>query len=247
MNAAVLPGSIVAPKPRKRASAKAKQSASQALPLKRSGPKTRKRSIPVDSAEPHIRTSEILRKMLTEHKGEMFTVKNIIDSLGGTSAFGTSLMVFSLPEVLPIPIPGISAVVVIPVAVISTQMMAGSELRLPNYILKRSIHRKALAGAIHTILPVIERAEKVVKPRWDWILHPLSKRMIGAIIFILALGIALPIPGTNIPLATSIFIIAMGMAERDGQVVLLGILLGLASLVLLGGILTAFLALFGLV
>jgi hypothetical protein len=198
--------------------------------------------------ESHVHTSQLLRQLLVNHPGQTFSVQQIIDGLGGTSAVGTSLMVFSLPEVLPIPIPGISAVVVIPVAAISAQMVVGDgKLRLPNYILKRTIHRKALAGAIHAILPILERAEKVVKPRWSWVLHPAVKRLLGVVIFTLAVGIALPVPGTNIPLAISIFVIAMGMAERDGKVVLLGLLMGLGSMILLGGITTAILSLFGLV
>ena len=215
---------------------KSKSAAFQA----QAAPEATKEEAPESS---QIHTSQLLRNLLAQPVNS-FTVQNIVESLGGTSAFGTSLMLFSLPEVLPIPIPGISAIVVIPVGVISAQMVAGSgKLKLPNYILKRTIHRKALAPAIHAILPVLERAEKVVKPRWSWILHPAAKRFIGAVVFLLALAIALPVPGTNIPLAISIFIIAMGLAERDGKVVLIGMLLGLASLALLGGIVTGILAL----
>jgi hypothetical protein len=196
----------------------------------------------------HIHTSKLLRDLLEKNPDKSFSVEKIVASIGGTSAFGTSLMVFSLPEVLPIPIPGLSAIVVLPVGVISAQMAAGNgQLKLPKYLLKRTIHRKALATAIHAILPFLEKAEKYVKPRWDWAVHPVSQRFIGVFVFILALAIAMPVPGTNMPLAIAIFIIAMGLVEKDGRLITLGILLGLASFALLGGIILGALSLLGLV
>jgi hypothetical protein len=173
----------------------------------------------------HIHTSKLLRDLLEKNPDKSFSVEKIVASIGGTSAFGTSLMVFSLPEVLPIPIPGLSAIVVLPVGVISAQM----------------------ATAIHAILPFLEKAEKYVKPRWDWAVHPVSQRFIGVFVFILALAIAMPVPGTNMPLAIAIFIIAMGLVEKDGRLITLGILLGLASFALLGGIILGALSLLGLV
>jgi len=196
----------------------------------------------------HVHTSKLLRDLLEKNPEKSFTVEKIVNSIGGTSAFGTSLMVFSIPEVLPIPIPGLSAIVVLPVGVIAAQMVAGNgQLKLPNYLLKRTIHRKALATAIHAILPFLEKAEKYVKPRWDWAVHPVSKRFIGLFVFILALAIAMPVPGTNMPLAIAIFIIAMGLVEKDGRMITLGMLLGLASFALLGGIILGALSLFGVV
>ena len=52
------------------------------------------------SSEKIIRTSEILRGLL-DNDEKSFTVKRILSSLGTTS-FGTSLMVFAIPEVLPL-------------------------------------------------------------------------------------------------------------------------------------------------
>jgi len=189
------------------------------------------------------RTSEILRSIIENNPQEKITVQQIVSGLGTTS-FGTSLMVFSIPEVIPIPIPGMSAVVALPTGIISAQMILGSgEVRLPKALLKRSIPRKAFASAVKAIMPFLERAEKGVRPRWHWATTPLAKRLLGGLIFILAGIIALPIPITNMPPAIAIFIIALGLVERDGKLISLGILLGLASIALIGG---AFLGLFSL-
>ncbi|MCE0496694.1 MAG: exopolysaccharide biosynthesis protein [Methylacidiphilales bacterium] len=194
-----------------------------------------------------MRTSKILRDLLEKNPDKSFTVQKIVDSIGGSSSFGTSLLVSSIPEVLPIPIPGIFAIVVIPTGIISAQMIAGNkQLKLPKFILKRTIHRKALATAIHAILPFLEKTEKYVKPRWQWAVHPASRRFIGAFILLLAAAMALPVPWTNMPLAISIFIIALGLIEKDGMMITLGILIGLASLAFLGGIIWGALSLFSM-
>ena len=94
------------------------------------------------------RTSDILKKFISDESQQFLTVEQIVKALGPTS-FGTSLMVFSIPEVLPIPIPGMTVAVVIPTVIISSQLIRGKrEIRLPNALLKRSIPRKAFAAAV---------------------------------------------------------------------------------------------------
>jgi len=53
-------------------------------------------------------------------------------------------------------------------------------------------------------------------------------------------------PWTNMPLAISIFVISLGLIEKDGKMITLGILIGLASLALVGGLIFGALSLFGL-
>jgi hypothetical protein len=197
-------------------------------------------------AEPRARrTSEILRGIIENNPQEQITVEQIVAGMG-TSSFGTSLMVFSIPEVIPIPIPGMSAVVALPAGIISAQMIFGKgEVRLPKALLKRSVPRKAFAKAVNTILPYLERAEKGVRPRGQWVSSPLAKRLLGGLIFLLSVAITLPIPMTNMPPAIAIFIIGLGLVERDGKLIALGIALGLASLALIGGVFFGLFSLFG--
>jgi len=236
--AAAFPDLLTIPRPgrarsttRKRPSLLAKKSEAASLARK-------------SHSSPAIRTSQILREILTKNPTvKNFTVKRIVESIGDT-AFGTSLMFFSIPGMLPIP--GISTLVVIPTGTIAGQMIAGKkQIRLPKFILKRTVPRRSLAVAIHTILPILEKAEKVSKPRWQWASHPAAQRILGLFIFVLALAIAFPIPGFNMPQAISIFIIALGLVEKDGLTILIGVIAGLASLVLLGGVVMGIFSFFG--
>ena len=180
------------------------------------------------------RTSDVLKALLANNSDEWFTVEQICAGLG-TSSFGVSLLAFSIPEVVPIPVPGISAIVALPTAVVSAQMIAGKkELRLPKWVLRRKVPRKALAAAIHAVLPALKRLEKGAKPRGSWASSALTQRLLGLFIFVLALFIALPIPATNMPPAIAIFVTSLGMVERDGLLICVGVLIGLASMVLIG-------------
>jgi hypothetical protein len=191
------------------------------------------------------RTSDILKKLISDESQKALTVEQIVNALGPTS-FGTSLMVFSIPEVLPIPLPGMTTVVVIPTGIISVQLIRGKrEIRLPNALLKRSIPRKAFGAAVHSILPFLERAERRTRARWLWASNSVTKRFLGLFILMMAAVIALPIPFTNMPAAISIFIISLGMVERDGVLISLGILLGLATIAMIGAAGLGILSLFG--
>jgi len=209
----------------------------RAKAFKATSTKSRRKTKTAKARSLPVRTSETLRNLLKNKSERSFTVQKISQALG-SSSFGASLLVFSIPEVVPIPVPGMSAVVALPTGVISWQMMAGhKEIRLPKWLLKRSVPRKALAAAIHSILPVLERMERMTRPRGGrWVANPLVKRMLGAFIFLLALFIALPVPGTNMPPAIAIFVTSLGMIEQDGWMIALGILIGLASMVLIGGL-----------
>jgi hypothetical protein len=204
-----------------------------------------KAKAPSAAEEPTRRTSEILRQILEENPQDMISVEQILKGLGTTS-FGTSILVFSIPEVIPIPVPGLSAVVALPEALLGAQMLVGSrEVRLPKALLKRSIPRKAFEKAVKALLPFLERAEKNVRPRWQWATSPAAKRFLGAFIVVLACVIALPIPMTNMPPAIAIFLMALGLVERDGKFIAAGVGLGLASIALIGGAFFGLFSLFG--
>jgi hypothetical protein len=181
-----------------------------------------------------MRASQVLRGILTKNPTvKKFTVKQIVDSIG-EHRVGTSLIFFSIPAMLPVP--GTSNLAGIPAGLIAGQMIAGkTTIKLPRSILRRSVSRRSLSVAIYAILPVLEMSERATKPRWQWACHPVAQQILGVLLFLLALAIALPIVGFNVPHAASIFAISLGLVERDGVAILIGVIAGLASLILLTG------------
>jgi hypothetical protein len=226
------------PAVRNRARSKSTGTSKQKRTAARSKTATRERTTP--------RTSEILRRLLEDESRTPLTIEEIVSGLGQRS-LPTSLMLFTIPEVLPIPIPGLSTAVVIPTGIISYQMFRGQEeISLPKWLLERSVPRSAFSACVTAILPFLEKAEGKVRPRWRWASTRAAKRFIGFFVLLMAAIIALPIPFTNMPFAIVIFIIGLGLAEEDGALISLGILLGIALIALLGVAALGILSLFGL-
>jgi hypothetical protein len=181
---------------------------------------------------PSPRISESLRGILSKNPGvTKFSVERILASIG-SGHVEASLMMFSLPALVRVPCP--RGVVSIPTGAIGCQIASGGKpIQVPRFILKKSVSRRALAVAIHAILPVLEAAEKVVRPRWSWVSHPTFRRAIGMFVFLLAVALAFPLLGFSSLHATSIFVMALGMAEQDGLAVLAGVAVGMLSLAVL--------------
>ncbi|WP_280110204.1 exopolysaccharide biosynthesis protein [Methylocella silvestris] len=183
---------------------------------------------------PAIRTSQALREILTKNPTvKNFTVQRIVESIGGAGS-QTSLMLFSLPAI--VPFAGASDFTGVPTGMIAGQMAAGrTQIKLPKFVLERSVPRRSLAVAIHAILPVLERAEKAARPRWRWVSEPAAQRVLAVFIFLLAIAVAIPMLGFNAPHAAAIFIISFGLAEQDGVAILVGVAAGVLSLCLMIG------------
>lgn len=225
------------PAARNRTRSKRRVETKQKGAIARSKTRTQDRSTP--------RVSKILRRLLEDESRKSLTIEEIVSGLGPRS-MPASLMVFTIPEVLPIPIPGLATAVVIPTGIISYQMLRGQEdLSLPRWLLDRSVPRSAFSACVNTILPFLEKAEGKVRPRWRWVSSRAAKRFIGFFVLLMAAIIALPIPFTNMPFAVAIFIIALGLAEEDGALICLGLLLGIALIALIGVAAFGILSLFG--
>ena len=178
------------------------------------------------------RTSDLLRNVLIANpSATSFTVAQILEAIGGERA-EASLVFFSLPSMYPAPdlppLAGVSA------GLVACQMTAGVKtVRLPKAILNRAVPRRSLAVAIHAIAPVIEAAEKIARPRLRWASCPLARRVLGLLVFVLAIAIAFPAIGFDPLHAAAISTISIGLAEQDGLAILLGVVAGLISLALI--------------
>jgi hypothetical protein len=177
----------------------------------------------------HLRTSDVLLGILSRNPGvQFFSVEHIVAAIGPERP-EAALMLFSVPSVVPVQVP--KGIVSGPAGAIGGHFATGrKQLRLPRYILRKQISRRALAIAIHAALPVLEAAERLVRPRWHWISHPISRRAIGLLIFLLAAAIAYPFSGASALHAMSIFVLSLGLAEADGLAILIGVFAGVLSL-----------------
>jgi hypothetical protein len=158
-------------------------------------------------------------------------VAEIIDALDARS-FGLAVLLFSLPSVVPMP-PGIPTVVGIILLIVSVQMVFGREdLWLPGILSKRTFPRKALVGAFEGLAPRLAWLERLMKPRLLFMTGKLGTILIGIVVLIMAIVLILPLPpGGNFPPALACAVLGMGLVQRDGVVVLLGLVGSIVAMV----------------
>jgi len=167
------------------------------------------------------------------------TLREVIATLRGR-AYVLVLILFSLPFVAPIPLPGLSTPLGLVIGFISLRQTLGLRPWLPKkwqrYELPAGFFKKTFAVAGR----VIGWLERLLRPRLAWVCAPgLVQQAHAAVTLICAiiLLLPLPIPFSNTFPAWAILLIAAGNLERDGLFILVGYaasILGGLYLLLLG-------------
>jgi hypothetical protein len=175
------------------------------------------------------RTSEVLRE-LAYGEGERVSFRDILIGLRHR-AFGFTMLIFALPCCLPMP-PGIPTVCGIALTIIALNLIAvRRRLWLPSAIADKSLSRADLRRVVDRVLPMMQRLERICRPRLAPLTEPFGKVLIGLVVLVLGLVMILPIPFLgNMPPGFAAAVIAIGVIERDGLVVLIGLVVSAAAI-----------------
>ncbi len=180
------------------------------------------------------RLATILEEIAEDGTRDRVSIRDLMESMDGR-AMGALLLIFAFPNALPTP-PGTSGILGLPLLYLSVQMMLGRMPWLPKIIAARSMARSDFAGLVTRVIPWLDRADKLMAPRLLWLCGPRAQQALGLACLILALVLFLPIPLGNMLPAFSICLIALGVLERDGLWILLGLLTGVTSLIIVSGV-----------
>lgn len=186
---------------------------------------------------PTISLSSLLLDFAANFSAERVRVRDITESLGQRS-FGFILLIFALPNSLPmLGIPGVSTITGLPMLLVALQMAFGHErVYLPRWIADSSIATLDFQRLIVKVIPWLQRIERLMKPRIAFLTNVSAERWLGACCALLAFLLVLPIPLGNLLPALGILFIALGLIERDGICVLIGLAIGVTSWVVLSGL-----------
>jgi hypothetical protein len=170
----------------------------------------------------HRSTSEALVAIVRSFPGEQMRLQDLMDGLGERS-FGFVLLLFGVLSAIAI-VPGLATIIAIPLLFFGLQMLAGYRTPwLPKSISERSFAKADLLATIERALPAMRWVETICKPRLLFLIGPVGERLLGLLVFILALVIALPGPGTNFAPGVAIAFMAIAIIERDGLLVFAGV------------------------
>lgn len=181
--------------------------------------------------------SAVLHALAQDDSRERIAVGDLLVALGDR-ALAALLLVFAVPNVLPVP-PGTSAVLGAPLVVLAAQLAFGREPWLPAVIARRTMTRSDFAALVGRIGPWLARAERMLKPRAERLALPPMEYLVGVVCLLLAVVLVLPVPLGNMLPALSISLLALGILERDGVWILAGLGTAVVSAIVVSGVVFA--------
>lgn len=151
----------------------------------------------------------------------------------GERVFGVLLFALAIPVCMPF-LYGVPQVVALPMLAIAAQMAMGRpEPWMPQRFGDRVIARPVLERMAKGARKWFGWLEALARPRLRVLSGPTSERLVGAIFILFCASILVPLPATNTTPGIAIAIASLGLITRDGVLVLVGLVLGLAWIALL--------------
>lgn len=187
------------------------------------------------AGRPHRKSlSDLLTEIAADTSRAVISIGDLLLLLEGR-ARAALILIFAFPNALPA-IPGTSGILGLPLLYLTFQMMLGRMPWLPRIIADRGLPRDKFALLIDRVVPYLGRAERLLRPRWRWLTGPGAERLLGVVCLVLAIVLTLPVPLGNMLPAFSICLIALGLLEKDGLWVILGLISSALALVISAGV-----------
>ena len=181
--------------------------------------------------------SAVLLALAAQTDRERISIGDLVAALGDR-ALGALLFIFAFPNVLPVP-PGTSTLLGAPLIFLAAQLMLGRAPWLPAVVSRRSLLQADFAVLVRRVVPWLQRAERLLRPRLTWAAGPPMEHALGAVCLLLALVLVLPIPLGNMLPALAISLMALAVLERDGLWALAGLVVAGLSAVVVSGVVLA--------
>ncbi len=178
------------------------------------------------------RTSDVLARFRANLPPGRVTLGDLIRALGDRS-LGTILLALSLPTIAPVPL-GVSCLFDLPIVLYTAQLAFGRRgAGLPDWLLRRSIGTGLAARTLDAAMPRLVWIERMLKPRLHRLARIDQERWFGMLLFILTLTCIIPLPLTGWLPGFALVLISLGLIERDGGAIGVGLGLTVAALVFL--------------
>lgn len=157
--------------------------------------------------------------------------------------YSALLILLAFPFVTPVPLPGVSTVFGLVIALLGVRMMLAQKPWLPNRLAARELPARFLPKLLLAASRGFGKLEKLLKPRLLYPEYPAAfQRASGVMVVIcgLLLLLPLPVPFSNALPALTVILLAAAGLERDGAVFIAGcvqfiLCLGFFAALCLGG------------
>lgn len=193
------------------------------------GPHPSAHTVPFDVEDKSC--SQVLMDLMQSAPKDGMTVRALIHALGERGLL-MACMVFCIPSMLPIPIPGISIPQGLVIALIGLGVVLNRAPMLPDRLLEYRLHHKNLFMMLEKGAHLFQRIEKISYPRMNVLTHGGAHAFTGVMVVVgaLLLMAPFPIPFSNVLPAYGILFLAFGTLQRDGWLVVAGYVMYLLTI-----------------
>lgn len=176
--------------------------------------------------------SELLRHV-SDSAGDKITLGQIANAMDDRS-FGAFLVVFCLPNLVPLP-PGATFILGLPLVFIACQMAFSrlDTIWLPKRLRDYAFDNRAFSTVLDRFIPWMNKAERYIKPRF-FTGNRLVERVLGLFALMLAVIVFLPIPLGNMGPSLALALMGLGLTERDGLMMGVGVAIGVVFTAIVG-------------
>lgn len=177
--------------------------------------------------------SELLHAMVDNYSEERMPFSYMVDSLKD-KGFCILLMLFAAPLMLPLTPPGITLILALPLVFLSVQMMWGLKSPwLPERMGKKTMKTETLKSVVKRLDPWFNFLNRFIKPRFFIMSTRMGEKLIAVWCFISAVMIPVPLPVINSIASGAIFLMALGLIQRDGLVIKAGMVVTIITILIL--------------
>lgn len=186
--------------------------------------------------EPVKPLSNILEELLREDQPPL-TVGEITNRVA-RRGFGLFMIVLALPTLIPVLPWGSAAVIGLLYTLLAIQMLIGLDRPwLPKRMRKYRLSDRVVTGLRTRGLPFLRRIERFSRPRAMVLDERIVLRLVAVVLLVLGVILVSPIPFLNTLPALSAMFLGVGLLNRDGLFLLIGVLLAVtvAAIIAFGG------------
>lgn len=146
--------------------------------------------------------------------------------------FGLLMILLALPTMIPVLVPGTAAFIGLLYILLAVQMLIGLRVPwLPARIRNYHLSLGTVQALQQRAVPFMQRIERLSRPRW-LTAEALVTRLVAVIVLLLGIVLFSPLPFLNTIPALTVLVLGIGLLNRDGIFLLLGLLMA-------AGVLTA--------
>lgn len=191
---------------------------------------------------PETRLSEAIAATAAAVHGDTVTLRMLLEVIGEQGLLIVAGLL-AVPFLFPVPVPMISVILGTPILLIAVAVMLNRAPWLPDRLLNQAFPAESVRHTLGHVERQARRFEHLVRPRLLGLTAgPRVNQAHGFMLVLATITLFAPLP--LVPLqntlpGAAILLLCLGMAERDGALVLLGYLLTLVSILYVAGIVFA--------